>query len=347
MEQLLVAREVIVKFFKRYEVFIMPVLKFLLGFYVFSTITSLGNMDGVPFADSFSPGLLNFLFAMMFVIMPTNMSWIIIILTATLQFFGSVEVAAAVFVFLMLVFLFYARMAPKESILILFTIIAFRFNVPYLVPILAGLYFPVTALIPVTIGVFIHANIAGLLRISGAGAGGAVAAASPAAADRDLTEILGELPTAFSDIYSTLIGGIAPMNTWIFTAIIFSMVIVLVYFVSRQAIDFAKEIAIGLGCVMMIFGFIISVLFSDGTINIGLMILGTIICGLIAIIVRFLDGILDYQRAESVQFEDDNNYYHVRIVPKVIMTKAQRSVKRIRPEVVQDDEDEEDEDDDE
>ncbi|MCL2198166.1 MAG: hypothetical protein FWB80_04505 [Defluviitaleaceae bacterium] len=339
MEQLLVAREVIVKFFKRYEVFIMPVLKFLLGFYVFSTITSIGHMNAVPFTDSFSPGLLNFLFAILFTIMPMSMSWIIIILTTTLQFYGSLEVAVAVFVFLMLVFLFYARMAPKESILILFTIIAFRFNVPYLVPILAGLYFPVTAIIPVTVGVFVHANIAGLLRISSPA--GVVAAAATPAGERDLSDILGELPSAFSDIYSTLMGGIAPFNTWIFTAIIFSMVIVLVYFVSRQAIDFAKEIAIGLGCVMMIFGFIISVLFSDGTVNIALMFLGTIICGLIALLVRFLDGILDYQRAESVQFEDDNNYYHVRIVPKVIMTKAQRSVKRIRPDAAPVDEEEE------
>jgi hypothetical protein len=63
------------------------------------------------------------------------------------------------------------------------------------------------------------------------------------------------------------------------------------------------------------------------------MILGTIICGVIAVIIRFFDGILDYQRAESVQFEDDNNYYHVRIIPKVIMTKSQRSVKRIRPQL--------------
>jgi len=42
-----------------------------------------------------------------------------------------------------------------------------------------------------------------------------------------------------------------------------------------------------------------------------------------------------------VQFEDDNNFYHVRIVPKVMLTKSQRIVKRIRP---QEDEKSEDED---
>jgi hypothetical protein len=190
------------------------------------------------------------------------------------------------------------------------------------VPIVAGLYFPVTAVIPVTVGVFIHAQMEGLNRL--------MAPAASSAADRNVTEILTELQGAFSEVYVALAGSFASMDSWLYMAIIFAMVTVLVHFVSRQSIDFSKEIAIGLGCVMMVFGFIISVLFASDSVNIGMMMLGTILSGILAIIIKFFDGILDYQRAESVQFEDDNNYYHVKIVPKVIMTKSQRSVKRIR-----------------
>jgi len=328
MEQLFLAREVIVKFFKRFEVFITPVLKFFLGLFIFSSITSIGHIHAslAPLTETFSPGLINLLFALLFTVMPMNMSWIIIILTVTVNFSANMEVAIAVFIFLILIFLFYARMATKESIIIIFTIIAFRFNVPYLVPIIAGLYFPVTSVIPVTVGVFVHAQFSGLSRLMTP-----TAATAAVAADRDIAGVLTELPGAFSEVYTNIMSSFAAPQTWLFTAIIFAMVTVLVYFVSRQAIDFAKEIAIGLGCVMIIFGFIISVLFASGAVNIGSMILGTVICGILAAIVRFFDGILDYQRAESVQFEDDKNYYHVRIVPKVIMTKAQRSVKRIRP----------------
>ncbi|MCL2225147.1 MAG: hypothetical protein FWB96_09315 [Defluviitaleaceae bacterium] len=332
MEQILVAREAGVKFFKRYEVFIVPLLKFFLGLLVFGGITSVGHTHSMvdTLGGSVSPALLTFLFALLFTIMPMNMSWIVIILTITLQFSANIQVAAAVFIFLMLIFLFYARMATRESILIIFTILAFHFNVPYLLPIMAGLYFPITSVIPITLGVFIHAQIDGLLRLM------APTAATAAAADRDLTEILTELPGAFSEVYTTIMSSFASTDAWIFTTIIFAMVIVLVHFVSRQAIDYAKEMAIGLGCVMMIFGFIISVLFSDSSANIGIVILGTVVCGLIAGIVRFFDGILDYQRAETVQFEDDNNFYHVKVVPKVIMTKSQRSVKRIRPQLPED-----------
>jgi hypothetical protein len=193
-------------------------------------------------------------------------------------------------------------------------------------PIVAGLYFPVTSVIPVTVGVIVYAQFEGISRLMTPAA--ALAAANP---DREFTEIITELPSAFSDIYTNIMGSFAHTETWIYTAIIFGMVIVLVYFVSRQAIDFAKEIAIGLGCVMLIFGVIISVLFANSSANIGATILGVFVCGILAAIIRFFDGIPDYQRAESVQFEDEKNYYHVRIVPKVIMTKSQRSVKRIRP----------------
>jgi len=330
MEQLLVAREEIVKFFKRYEFFITPALKFFLGLFVFASINSIGyaHESLVPIMDSVAPWLLNFLFAVLFVVMPMNLTWLVIILTVTLQFSANMEAAVTVFIFLFLIFLFYARMATKESIVIIFTLIAFRFNIPYLVPIIVGLYFPVTAVIPVTVGVFIHAQYTGISRLMMPSA-----AQTAASADRDMVEILGELPTAFTDVYTSIMGSFADVHTWIFTAIVFAMVIILVHFVSRLKIDYAKEISIGLGCIMTVFGFIIALIINPDATNIGAMLLGTLVCGFIAVLIRFFDGILDYQRAETVQFEDEHNYYHVRVIPKVIMTKSQRSVKRIRPQM--------------
>jgi len=264
------------------------------------------------------------MFALLFTVMPMNMSWILIILGVTTQFSANMEIAVAVFLFLLFIYLFYARMATRESLLILFTVMAFHFNVPYLIPILVGLYFSVSAIIPVTIGVFVNAQIPMVMGFVGS-------APASGMADMELTDLITELPTAFTAIYETLIGSLAGTE-WLFTALVFAMVIILVHFVSRQAIDYAKEIAIVLGSVMTIFGFIIAVLVTDGNVNIGMMILLTLLSMVLALFVRFFDGVLDYQRAESVQFEDDNNYYHVKIVPKVIMTKPQRVVKRIRPE---------------
>ncbi|MCL1787696.1 MAG: hypothetical protein FWG38_06890 [Defluviitaleaceae bacterium] len=325
----MIVREVLVKFFKRYEAFILPILKFLLGLFVFTSIFSIEYVNTAlePFAEEFSPMLLSVLFALLFTVMPMTLGWILMILTITAQFSANIEIAVAVFLFLLFVFIFYARMAPKESIFILFTIMAFHFNVPYLIPIIAGLYFPITAIIPITVGVFINAQIPtlfGLVQHTPTAAG--------AMAEMEIADLLTELPEAFSVVYDTLMHSLTVTQTWIFTAVIFAMVVLLVHFVSRLSIDFAKEIAIVLGCVMNIFGFIVAVLVTEETANIGLVIMITLLCGILAGLIRCFDSILDYQRAESVQFEDDNNYYHVRIVPKVILTKSQRVVKRIRPQ---------------
>ena len=328
MEQILIVREVIVKFFKRYEAFILPILKFLLGLFVFTAIQAIGHVHEalVPFTEMFSPTLLSVLFAVLFTVMPTNMGWILMILSITVQFSANIEVAVSVFLFLIFIFLFYARMAQKESILILFTILAFHFNIPYLVPILVGLYFPVTAIIPVTVGVFINAQIPVLewLMEPSSVAGNIT--------EMEIADILTELPQAFAVVYEALMRSITDTQDWLFSAVIFAMVIVLVHFVSRLAIDFAKEVAIALGSVMNVFGFIVAVMVTDANVSIGLLIISSVLCGFLAEIIRCFDAILDYQRAETVQFEDDNNFYHVRIVPKVMMTKSQRVVKRIRSE---------------
>ena len=326
MEMVLIARETVVKFFKRFEVFILPILKFILGYYVFSQILNIGFIHSMfePFAEAMSPSMLTWLFALLFTVMPTNLSWLLIIISITVQLSASVEVAAAVFVFLLLIFLFYGRMAVKESYIILLTVLAFSFNVPYLVPLLVGLYFPVTAIIPVVIGVFISVQIPVVFSLMGT--------IVIDFADMELVDRITELPGVFTEAYSAIISSMFASHSWVFVAVTFAMVVIVVYFVSRQAIDYSKEIAIGLGCIMTIFGFILLSVNTEETVPILSTILWVLLCGIIAIVIRLFDSVLDYQRAESVQFEDDNNYYHVRIVPKVIMTKSKRVVRRIRPQ---------------
>jgi len=327
MEMVLIARETVVNFFKRFEVFILPILKFFLGLFVFSRILNIEYSHEAfnAFSEAMSPAMLSLLFALLFVVMPANLSWMLIILTITVQISVSVEVATTVFGFLLLIFLFYGRMAVKESYIILFVVIAYAFNIPFLVPIIVGLYFSVTAIVPIVIGVFISMQIPIVFSLL----------ESPMVIDLgelDIPDLITELPGVFTEAYVSIFSAFSGNYSWVFVAVIFAMVAVVVYLVSRQAIDYAKEIAIGLGSIMMIFGHILMSISVEESVPILSMILWVIVCAIIAIIVRLFDSVLDYQRAESVQFEDDNNFYHVKIVPKVIMSKPRRRVTRIRPD---------------
>ena len=44
---------------------------------------------------------------------------------------------------------------------------------------------------------------------------------------------------------------------------------------------------------------------------------------------EFLMFQMDYSRAENVQFEDDEYYYYVKAVPKVILSRPEKTVKKI------------------
>lgn len=317
MEPLLIARETVIKFFKRYETFIIPVFKFFLGVLVFQKINSIGLVNdlAMPAAPLFASSLL---LGVAFALLPYTLSYLLIIADITFQYSANLEIAAVVFLFLSCILLFYVRMAVKESVLIILTVLAFYFKVPYLVPLAVGLYCSLTAIVPVAIGVFIHTFIPIIQSL----------VMTSKTAGLNITD----MPATFSEVYASLAASLTTTSEWIFDAFIFAMVIVIVHVVSRLAIDFSKEIALLLGCVLNIFGYIMAALVAKENVNMVVVIFGTLLCGVLAEVMRFFDAVLDYHRAESVQFEDENNYYYVRVVPKVALTKRKRVVRRIRPQ---------------
>ena len=326
MEALLIIRESIIKYYKKFEPVITMLLRFLLGVYVFSLIHEIGFIrpELVSYYNRFP---LTMLLGIAFAVLPLSLAYLLMIVDITIQYSYNVEVAAVIFVFLICVLLFYARMAAKESILIILTVLAFRFDMQYLIPIIGGLYFSATAIIPIAIGVFIATFIPEIAPII---------ATTHTSLDMEIAEMITELPDAFGDIYSAFVNAISNTAGWVFTAFIFAMVVLLVYVVSRMAIDFAKEIAIGFACAVIIFGYILGNLVGAVNVDLTQVILMTLLSGVIAELFRIFDPILDYQRAESVQFEDDNSYYYVRVVPKIRMTRPKRVVRRIRPQPEED-----------
>jgi len=326
METLLIAREGFIRFYKRFEPIIVFVFRFLLGMYVFSLIHGIGHARP-EFAVYYDTFPLTLIMGLAFAILPTTLLYLLMIVDITIQYSAIIEVAVVVFIFLLLVLLLYARMAVKESILIILTLVAWRFNMPYIIPLIAGMYFSMTTVLPVAIGVFIHfylPQIEILTRMT------------PVTTEFDP----GVLPATLTDIYTHLANGLIAANDWIYHAVIFGMVIILVRVVSRLSIDFAKEIAIGLGCAMMIFCYIMASMVGGANVPpLGITIVLTLLSGVLVWIIRLFDPILDYQRAESVQFEDEDNFYYVRVVPKIQLTRSKRVVKRIRPQPEEEDED--------
>ena len=57
--------------------------------------------------------------------------------------------------------------------------------------------------------------------------------------------------------------------------------------------------------------------------------LGSVCAVIIGVIVQFFKTVVDYSRVENTQFEDDEYYYYVKAVPKIVIAKQQKSVRKI------------------
>jgi len=246
------------------------------------------------------------LMALMFTFLPPTAGYGLIVLYIGVRYSGNLGADFFIMFFLLCVLFFYVRLAPKASAMIIATYLGFHFGLPYAVPLLGGLYLGISAAIPVVIGIFIW-EMAPLAQELFAGDGiGEVGLST-----------LTSLPGTFSGIYKGLLTDILANQQWVFTSFVFVMVILVVFFISRTSLNYAKDIAIGAGVLMNLFGFMIASTGSRVQVNLGGIFILTVVSAVFTWIIRFFDVALDYKRTERVQFEDDEYYYFVKAVPKL------------------------------
>lgn len=318
MEQILTARNASVKFYKKYETFILPVLRFILGFYVFSLIGSIGHsMEALEVITDPSMQIpYAMLMGLLFTILPISMGYFLMAFNIIIQFSASLEVAVMVAAALLLVLFFYGRLGGTERWLLLFMLLGFYFRIPYIVPLIAGLYFGIQSIFPIIISIFLwefYPLAFNLMHV-----------------ERARADTIIDIPDSFGQVFAYCMDAIAANDAWIAVAFVFALVTLVVHVASKMDVDFSKEIAIGMGVVINIVSFIFLTLAIGLDVNIVTMILLSVLSGLIVLFIKLFDLVLNYQRAERVEFEDDDNYYFVRVIPKMTIAKKERTIKKVR-----------------
>lgn len=298
MTQINNTRESIIKIYKNNDIIIKFLFRFLIG------IITISLINRIPFVnESFTylkkpivEVLLTTSIGLVFAFMSYTYVYTILIAYLCLHISASLEIAIFVFVILTVIWLLYIRMAPKENIFIILTIISFYLHIPYIIPLIAGLYFSIFSFIPISIGIFIYSFIP---IISG------------------YMQNKNDVTTYFPDIYSSFFNNLE----WIVIALVFSTQVIITYLFSKQPVKNAKLIAISLCSIINLFIFLILGLITDLSINIFSLIIATPISFLICLLTISMDVVLDYKSIEKVEFEDENNYYYVKIVPKIYVNK--------------------------
>ena len=312
MVKLLMLRETVVYFYKRNETVINYILRFIAGLVILSIINSIGHYHPIV-EPLFSGGMaLPFLLvqALLFMLLPATLGNAIICINVTLQLSRSVETAFLVLVSLILVLVFYSRLAPKRSHLIIAMILGFYFNMPYAVVLFAGLYVGLTSIIPITIGTYIWGLSPVISNIINT-------APSFYPDEIDFFGMWTELMRVFVEMLDGFVGALDSL----FAAFIYAMAVVAVYAVAKLTIDYAKEIAVLVGALLMFIGYIVGIIVSDIEFSIAQGVLFMLLSVLLIEALKFFDIVLNYKKAEDVEFQDDDNYYYVRVIPKVILKK--------------------------
>lgn len=305
MTNLLVMKEYIKSFYAKYEEFIVPVLKFLLGFILFMTINGrLGYMEKID-----SPVIV-LVAALLCSFMPLGMMVFLCAVFLLLHIFAlSLECMVVLLVAYLFVIVVYFRFAPKNPLLLLVTPLLFLMKIPYVLPLAAGLFAGPAAAAPIACGAVIYyvlSYMSGNALALGSGEGDS------------MVQRLKDVTT-----------GITHNREMIIVVVAFSITVFLVYAIRRMSISYSRAIAVLVGTLADIVILLVGDLMYDANFSIASVILGSIAGALIALVLQFFHFNLDYARTEKVQFEDDEYYYYVKAVPKMAVTAPEKRVKKI------------------
>ena len=305
MTTLLEIREKIKVFYGRNDTFILPIIRFLLAFWVFATVN--GRMGYMAKVDNVAIVLIA---ALTCSFLPNGCMLLIAALFSLLHMYAmSMEVALVGLCVYLILFLIFFRFDSKESLVVMLTALLCVMKLPYIMPIVMGLIGTPISAIAIGCGVIIYH----LLQT--------VVTGAPAIATMDEADATGKI--------RVIIDGLLNNKEMLVMVTAFAITVVAVYLLRRLAVDYAWSIAMVSGAMINMIILLVGDLLYDINNSVLSAILGSVVAILVAKVIEFFRFCVDYSRTERVQFEDDEYYYYVKAVPKMMVSVPTKTVKKI------------------
>ena len=305
MTTLLVMKQILMTLYSKYEVYITPLLKFLLAFIALLLINS-----RIGYMDSIARMTVVLIIALMCSFMPMNFIVVVSALFTLLHLYAfSLECAVVVGGGFLLMFLLYLRFSPKDTLVVVLMPICFLLKIPYVSPLAVGLIGTPASAVSVACGVIAYYMV------------------HYVAQNISVIATMADEETAAK--FRFIIDGILRNREMVVTIAAFAITVIMVYLIRRLSIDYAWTIAMVAGIVVDIMVLLVGDLMFDTNVALFGVIFGNIVSFLLAVVLQFFVFNVDYSRTEKVQFEDDEYYYYVKAVPKVVVAKPDKKVKQI------------------
>ena len=302
---LLELKENIKRFFNKYDIYIIPTVKFILAFISFMILNA-----SIGYMTKLSNPVIALLLSLSCAFVPSGFTVFILSVYMLIHLYAiSAEFSLIVLGVVLLMYLLYFRFTPKQGYLLLITSIMCWIGIPYVIPVAVGLCAGAASVIPVGFGVIIYYIVQ------------TASAYETAITKQSVSDSVQKI----SYIVESLINN----KSMILLIIAFALTIAIVYFIRRMRIDNAWTYAIVAGTAVEFLVLIGGQIVFGAKFNMIFMIIGVILGAVVGYLCQILFFSVDYKRTEFVQYEDDEYYYYVKAVPKINIVNEDVKVKQI------------------
>jgi hypothetical protein len=215
-----------------------------------------------------------------------------------------IEVAAVALVLLLVLLIFYLRIAGADSVGAILTPLAFMWKIPFAIPMGLGLLRGPTSAFATVCGTIFYYFM-------------------KLVSDQAST-IRGIDKSELAKKVKILVDGLIQNKEMWMTIVVSVAVVLIVYSLRCMAVKFAWDIAIvtsGIAYLVIRIGastiLDLEIFFS------GMLLQVIVVCSLAFLVKLFVFNV-DYTRTESLQYEDDDYYYYVKAIPKINVERQKR-----------------------
>ncbi len=304
MDGMIILKEKLLTFYRSHEYPVQIVLRFILALMAFRYVnTTLGYFEVLT-------GPVPVLFLSVICALTSGSVMVLIMaLVVLLHLFQlSMMLSFMALVIFAIFYLIYLKFAPDQGILMVLYPVLGQFNLHYMMPIIGAMTFNPFAALPIAFSVVLMKVLYYLKEAAATGDPGT-----------DMEKVMEGYQYVFDHLMSD-----KEMVAYI---VVFTVVIIITWLISRFAFSYSWYVAIIAGTVINIGGLLLQAA-TVPDMNVGGIIIGSILGGVIAIVLQFFGCTLDYAGREDLQFEDDDYYYYVKAIPKVRLTKDEPEEKR-------------------
>lgn len=306
-EDVLRIKQKLLQLYRNYERWIMAVIKFvMIGLGITIINRSVGSIE---LLTSFYV-----IMGMAFIGMFMPIQWVVIglmlIFTAHMMYLNSIigliSLLGCIGTYVLVI-----RIAPKYSVLIILMMAFCSIGGSCILPMIVALFFGLESILSLLAGIVLF-NVWGVL----------IGSLQSGILTTQLTEFLTYIMDSFiKNIFS---------NQEMFAMmIIMTIVYLTIYIIKKQSIEYAAYLAIGAGTIMNLLGFLLADLFLNIDVEIFNVIMWTTMSAITCVIAEYIIRPTDYSKTEVVQFEDEDNYYYVKVVPKITLITTKTHIEEI------------------